>query len=118
MHRQRRSDPERIGEMIAARVGGVGMYQNAQSPVVEHQPWHELRKDFLRKGDLVHGLIMRADLDVVPAPERDGKALAHPVAQPLGVTARGGWIVVDMGVIACDLAGRARSVIDHRLYPC
>ena len=110
MHRQRRADPERIGKMIAARVAGVGMYQNAQSPVVEHQPWHELRKDFLRKGDLVHGLIMRADLDVMPAPERDGKALAHPVAQPLGGRARRRRIVIDVGVIACDLVERARAL--------
>src|SRR5437899_2211878 len=76
MHGKRRPDPDRIGLMVPARVGGIRMDQNAEIAVVEHQPRDQLGKYLAGKGHLVHGLIVRADLDVVPASERDREALA------------------------------------------
>ena len=72
--------PIQIGSaaMVPARIGRVRMDQNAQIAMVEHQPGHQFGEYLAGKGHLVHGLIVRTDLDVVPAPERDREALADP----------------------------------------
>src|SRR5207302_9783773 len=111
------ADPERIGKMIPARVCRVRMDQNAQASMIEHQPRHQFGKYFGGKGDLKHGLIVRTYLDVVPAPQSDGETLTDPGAQPLGLQPRCRRIVIDVSVVACDLARRSRSrrlwQIDH-----
>ena len=88
--------------MVPARIGGVRMHQNAQGSLVEHQPRHQRRK-YSVKGDLKHRLVVRADLDVMPAPERDGKAFADPASQRLRLGRVVAGIVIDMGMEACDL---------------
>src|ERR1700755_1887019 len=77
--RQRRPDPEGIDGMIAAWVGGVRMDQDAEAEMVEHQPRHQGREDFVGEGDLVHRAIVRTYLGVIPAPEPHRKALTDPV---------------------------------------
>src|SRR3982751_2488675 len=77
--------------------------------MIEHQPGHQFGEYLPGKGHLVHGLIMRADLDVVPASERDREALADPGAQLLGLGPRGRRVVVDMGVVTRDLAQGSRT---------
>ena len=72
--------------------------------VVEHQPWHQRRKYLGGKGDLKHGLIVRAYFHVMPAAQRHGKTLVHPAPQPLGLRPRRCRIVIDMGVVAGDFA--------------
>src|SRR4029078_926825 len=57
----------------------------------------------------IHGLVVRTDLDVVPPSKRDREALADPGAQLLGLRPGGRRVVVDMGVIASDLADRSRT---------
>ena len=109
VHGKRSTDPERIGQMIPAWVGRIRMDQNAQASMIEHQPRHQFGKYFGSKGDLTHGLIMRAHLDVVPTPQGDGETLADPGAQPLGLRPRCRRVVVDVSVVACDLACRSRS---------
>src|SRR2546429_3392129 len=109
MHGKRRPDPDRIGLMIPSRVGSIRMDQNAEIAVVEHQPRDQLGKYVAGKGHLVHGLIVRTDLDVVPPPKRDREALADPGAQLLGLGPRRRRIVVDMGVVARDLAHWSRT---------
>src|SRR5215475_1655991 len=106
---ERRTDPKWVGKVIAAWVCRVGVNQDAQIAAVEHQPGYERCENLCRKGNLIHGLVMRTDLDVVPSPERHGKAFADPVAQPLAFSARGRGVVVNVGMEACDFAGRPRS---------
>ena len=113
--------PIQIGSasMIPARVGRVRMDQNAQFAVVEHQPGHQFGKYLPGKGHLIHGLVVRTDLDVVPAPERDREALADPGAQLLGLGPRRRRIVIDMGVVACDLAqGRGPPASGSPVIAC
>ena len=106
MKHQGRSNPERVCQMIPARVRRVRMDQNAQAAVVEHQPRHQRRKYLTRKGDLKHRLVVRADFHVMPATQGDGKTFADPCSQLLGFRSRGRGIVIDVSVKACDLAGR------------
>src|SRR6185437_822151 len=121
MHGKRRTDPQGIGEMIAARVGGVGMHEHAEPAMVEHQPGHQLGEDLPGKCDLIHRLVVWADLDIVPAPERHRKALADPPAQLLRLAARRCRIIVDVGVEACDFAvwprGSSLTHVDGPLAP-
>ena len=42
-------------------------------PLVQHQPRHQLGKYLVGERDLIHRLVVRTDLDVVPAPERHRK---------------------------------------------
>ena len=79
--------------------------------MVEHQPRHQRGKQLPGKGHLIHRLIVRTDFHVMPAPERDGKALADPATQPLGLGAGDRRIVIDVRVVACDLARRSRDGI-------
>ena len=53
--------------------------------MIEHQPGYQFGEYLPGKGHLVHGLIVRADLDVVPPSERDREPLADPGAQLLGL---------------------------------
>src|SRR5688572_29170308 len=77
--------------------------------MVEHQPGHQFGKYLAGKGHLIHGLIMRTDLDVVPAPERDREPLPDPATQLLGLGPRRRRIVIDVGVVARDLAEGSRT---------
>jgi len=52
-----------------------------------------LRKHVGRKSHLKHGLVVRADLDVVPAAQSDDKALVDPGPQLLGLLSCGRGIV-------------------------
>lgn len=121
MDRQRTADPERIGHMIPPRVRRVGMDQNTQPAVIEHQPRHQAREDVLAKRDLDHRAIMRADPDIVPAADLHSKALADPPHQPFSRGARRRRVVVDVRMIARDLGERARAVgrggVGHRWRP-
>src|SRR3979490_735690 len=94
--------------MIPARIRRVWMDENTQAPMVEHQPRHQRRKHLRCKGNLKHGLVVGTYFDVMPASQRDGKTLVDPRAQTLGLRATGRRIVIDVSVIACDLAGRSR----------
>src|SRR4051794_21649256 len=78
--------------------------------MIEHQPRHKHRKYVRGKGDLKHGLVMRTYHDVVPTSQGHGKTFADPSAQALGLGACRRRIVVDMGMIACDLGNRSRAV--------
>src|SRR6478672_13884617 len=78
--------------------------------MVEHQPRHQGRKQLCGKRHLIHRLVVGTYLDVMPASERDGKPFADPAAQPLGLGARRRRVVIDMGMVACDLAQRSREV--------
>jgi len=93
MHVKRRPDPEWIDKMIPARIGRVRMHQDAQAAMVEHQPRHQGGKQLPGKGHLIHRLIMRTDFHVMPAPERDGKALADQIGATGGrlVTVEDHW---------------------------
>ena len=106
VHGERPADPKWIGEMVPARIGRIGVNQNAQAAVVQHQPGHQFGKHLGRKGDLIHGLIVRPNLDVMPAPKRDREALVHPCTQLLGLGPACRRIVVDMSVKACDFGDR------------
>jgi len=110
MHGEGRSNPERIYKVIPARVRRVRVDQNAQAAVVKHQPRHQRGKQLRSKGHLKHCLIVGTYLHVMPAPQGDGKTLAYPSAQALGLQPRSRRIVIDVSVVACDLAGRSRGV--------
>ena len=97
-----------IDEVVAARIGGVGMDQDAEAGMVQHQPRHQGREHLLGERDLVHRLIVRPDLDVMPVAEPHHEAFADQGAQPLGGRARGRRIVIDVGVVARDLGQRPR----------
>jgi hypothetical protein len=96
MDRKGLADPEGIGEMVPARIGRVGVNQNAEAAMVEHQPWHQRREDIRGEGDLKHRPIMRADLDFVPAAESDHETLADPRAQLLRNLSRAGRVIIDV----------------------
>src|SRR5882757_3708177 len=115
MDGKRFADPERIGEMIPARVGRVGVNQNAESAMVEHQPWYQGSGNIRGEGDLKHRPIMRANLRVVPAAEPDHKTLAYPCAQLLRNPSRCGRVVIDVGMIAGNLRDGARLEYRFRL---
>jgi multisubunit Na+/H+ antiporter MnhC subunit len=53
---------------------------------------------------LKHGLIAGTYFHIMPTSQRDGKTFVDPSAQALALEARCRWIVIDMGVIARDLA--------------
>jgi len=102
------ADPDGVGEMVLARIGRIGVNQDAEAAMIEHQPRYQRREDILGKGDLKHRTIMRADLRVVPAAQPDHEALADPVAQLLRNLSCGGRVIVDMGMIAGDLRDGSR----------
>jgi hypothetical protein len=85
MYGKRGSNPERICQMIPARICGVRMHQNAQVSVVKHQPWHQHWKYVRSEGYLKHCLIVRAYFHVMPATQGDGKTFVYPCSQPLGL---------------------------------
>src|SRR5437879_2984793 len=97
-------------KMMRAQVRRGRRDEHAQGPVVKHQPRHDRGKQGRSKGHLKHCLIVGTHRDVVPAPQGDGKAFIYPRAQPLGFQARRRRIVIDVSMIACDLAGRSRIV--------
>ena len=92
--------------MVGDVVAGLGMQQNAEPVAIEHEPGQERRQHVARERDLEHRLRVRADELVMPAAERRlRKGGGDARAQALGALARGGRIVVDMGVIVPDDGG-------------
>jgi hypothetical protein len=51
----------------------------------------------------------------MPTSQRDGKTFVDPSAQALALEARCRWIVIDMGVIARDLADRSGVVLSDKI---
>ena len=79
--------------MISARICRVGMNEDTQATMVEHQPRHQRREDLPGKCDLKHRAVTRADPNIMPAAELDEKALADPGAQLLGGRSRSRRII-------------------------
>lgn len=120
MNTQRAADPDRVDQMVALGVGGVGVDEDAEAPMVQHQPGDERGEDFGGEGDLVHGLLVRADRLVAPVAEAHAKTLADALAQPFGMPALRLIAVIDVGVIAGDFRKRSRIVrpgFVHRAAP-
>ena len=95
-----RSDPEGVVDVVPSWVHCIGMNEDAQAAMIEHQPGHKGREELLGKGDLKHRAIMRADADVMPAAKLYRKALTDPGAQLLCGGARGRRIIIDVSMIA------------------
>lgn len=120
MHAERAADPDRVDQVVALGVGGVGVDEDAQAAVVQHQPGDQRGEDFGGEGDLVHGLLVRADRLVAPVAEAHAKTLADALAQPFGVPALRLISVIDVSVIAGDFRKRSRIVrpgLIHRDSP-
>jgi hypothetical protein len=98
--RKGRSDPEGVVDVVPSWVHRIGMNEDAQAAVIEHQPGHQGREELLGKGDLKHRAVMRTDADVMPAAKLHRKAFTDPVAQLLGSGSRGRRIIIDMSMIA------------------
>src|SRR5215210_4361391 len=77
--------------------------------MIEHQPGHDASKQLRGKGHLEHRLVMGTYFDIVPAPQGHRKSLGYPCAQALGFQAGRCRIIVDMGMIACDLGDGSRG---------
>src|SRR3954470_2844658 len=45
VERQRTADPETVGEMVAALIARIGVDENRETCMVEHQPGHEGGKE-------------------------------------------------------------------------
>ena len=78
--RKARSDPEGIDDVVPTRIGSVGMNEDAQATMVEHEPRHQCGEDVIGKGDLEHGPVTRTDPCIMPAAELYRKAFADPRA--------------------------------------
>ncbi len=100
MNRKRRSDPERIVGVISSWVHCVGMDENAEAAMVQHQPRYQRREMLFGEGDLKHRAVMRANAQIMPAAELHRKAFTDPRAQLFGRGSRRHRIVIDVSVIA------------------
>jgi hypothetical protein len=106
VNRKGRSDPEGVVDVVPSWVHRIGMNEDAQAAMIEHQPGHQGREELLGKGDLKHRAVMRADADVMPAAKLHRKAFTDPVAQLLGSRSRGRRIIIDVSMIARDFGYR------------
>jgi hypothetical protein len=114
VYQKGRSDPEGVVNVVPSWVDRIGVNEDAQAAMIEHQPGHQRCKELLGKGDLEHRAIMRADADVMPAAKLYRKALTNPGAQPFGGRAGGRRIIIDVSMIARDFGYRpwgGRSLI-------
>lgn len=100
VYQKRRSDPEGVVDVVPSWVYRIGVKEDAQAAMIEHQPGHQRCKELLGKGDLEHRAIMRADADVMPAAKLYRKALTDPGAQLFCGRARGRRIIIDVSMIA------------------
>ncbi len=99
--------------MVLSLVCAVGMDQDAEIAVIEHQPRHEGREQGRPEGDLEHRLAVRADRGVEPPPQSHAETLGGIRAQPLGLVPRDLGVVIDVGMVAHDLVDRARRGVRH-----
>ncbi len=105
-------DPEAVGDVTTARIACVGMYENAQSPVVEHQPGNERCEKARVERDLEHRSGMGTNGLIVPSPEPVRKPHVHRFPDPFGQPSRL-RIEIDMSMVAPDL-GDPSWAIGHR----
>src|ERR1700733_3475750 len=77
--------------------------------MVQHEPRYQCREDLVGKSNLKHRRIVGTDLCIVPAAELYREPLADPDAELLRDGSCGQRIIIDMGMIACDLGDRPRS---------
>jgi len=94
--------------MVATRVPRVGMNENAQPMMVQHQPGHERGKQAGLEGDLEHRLGMRPDWFVMPLAEADVEAIGNLGPKRLGLGATMRRIEIDMRVVAGDFGQISR----------
>src|SRR5580698_2446597 len=83
--------------------------------MVEHEPGNQRGEDFIGKSNLKHRRIVGTYPRIMPAAELYRKPLADPNPKLLCNGSRGQRIIINMGMIACDLGDRPRS--GRSFYP-
>src|SRR5581483_8002092 len=98
--------------MVCEIISSLGMDQNIEPCVIEHQPWHNLPNQLWREFHLIHRLWMWTDRFLTPAPEFDIKPFGELIPHTRRRLACRG-IVVYMDMKSCN---RASSVF-HEVSP-